>query len=233
MLHKKLKILLAVTLGVAFHLDRAMADQDMSIFQIHVLGGMFSSVYDRPADVANSLPDTSSISTGGGSSTTQTTTNNGFTTEESFSLFTGIDLGFEFFISNKASWNIRGTFVEDMQRSRLLYMYAGIGRRFYLFSNGFYRSSIQDNRTINIVPRWRYYIGADVGIARVVNGNYGSVFEIASAVVEAGGHGGMIYQISQKIGVEAQVALSIGLGFSTVSLTSTTTRFLVGGVFNI
>ncbi|MEO5969696.1 MAG: hypothetical protein ABIQ95_07185 [Bdellovibrionia bacterium] len=151
----------------------------------------------------------------------------------SFSNINAFDLEYEILTSSHASFTLRTTLVYDISNARVLYSYTGIGRRFYLFSNGmaydFSDSSTGDQVVSN--PQWRTYVGGDFGLSQVVVKSFGTVLQTQSALVEFGPNVGGIFQLSKSFGLELQLGLSLGLGFSSVSVSAVTVRSLIGGTY--
>jgi hypothetical protein len=151
----------------------------------------------------------------------------------SFSSINAFDLEYEILTSSRGSFTLRATLVYDISSARMLYSYTGIGKRYYLFSNGmaydFSDSSTADQ--IVSIPKWRAYAGGDFGISQVVVKSFGTVLQTQSALVEFGPNVGGIFQISKSLGLELQLGLSLGLGFSSVSVSAVTMRGLLGGTY--
>lgn len=146
----------------------------------------------------------------------------------SFGVPTSLDFELELFSSARASWVARSIIAHDLSTALLRYAYAGFARRWYLSSTGMSFDSSDNVTSITTTPRWRYYAGADLGVASVIVKTFGTVLTQTSALIDYGGHLGAIYQVSKSTGIEAQFGYTMGLGFSSVSVGGTSTRMLFG-----
>ncbi|MBC7692645.1 MAG: hypothetical protein H7222_12865 [Methylotenera sp.] len=145
-----------------------------------------------------------------------------------FSVSNTIDLDGEVFTSSRDSYVIRGILAHDLASAQTMYAYMGVGRRFYLWSNGMVVETMEKGTSVTSVPKWRYYVGADAGFARVVAFNYGPVLEVASTLIDIGVHGGAIYQMTKSLGIDLHLGKSMGFGFSSVTVGCSTTRMFLG-----
>ena len=143
------------------------------------------------------------------------------------------DLEYEIFNSNTSAFTLRTTLVYDLPRARVLYSYTGIGKRIYVFSDAMafdYSDTVSADQII-AVPKLRTYLGGDFGISQVVVQSFGAVLQTQSSLVEFGPNLGAIYQLTKSLGLELQVGISLGLGFSTVSVNGITMRAFAGGSY--
>ena len=146
----------------------------------------------------------------------------------SFSVTNSMDFDYEIFSATKRSWVLRSIMAYDLTEARLMYAYTGVGRRFYIKSNGMMFDDAQGGNRVSAVPKMRYYLGFDAGISQVVVKTFGTVLQASSALLDLGGHAGLIYQVSKAVGVDAQFGYTIGQGFSSVTVGAKTMRVLLG-----
>jgi hypothetical protein len=149
----------------------------------------------------------------------------------SYSVATTFDLEYEAFLDARGSFLLRATFAQDLATSRLMYSYAGVGRRWYFGSTGMATSSQDGTVQAVILPRWRYFAGGDLGVSQVVVKTFGTVLQANSALVELGGHVGTIYQVSRSVGIEAYGGATLGLGFSAIAVGARSLRAFLGASY--
>jgi hypothetical protein len=151
----------------------------------------------------------------------------------SISNFNSFDLEYEILSSSRVSFSLRTTLVYDVTNARVLYSYTGVGRRYYFLSNGMEYDYSDPNSADHVIsiPKWRAYAGGDFGISQVVVKSFGAVLQTQSALVDFGPNLGGIFQLSKAMGLELQLGLSLGLGFTTVSVSAVTFRALLGGTY--
>lgn len=147
----------------------------------------------------------------------------------SFSVFTTMDLEYERFTGPKSSYLVRTLFAFDQTSARVMYSYAGFGRRFYFGSSRGPAYEVgEGTELVSYSPGLRMFAGFDVGISRVVIDVRGSVFESASALMDFGGHGGLAYPITRNVSFTGQLGYSYGYGFSSVAVGATIMKALFG-----
>ncbi len=185
--------------------------------QLHTRFGYFRGAYSGVS---------SSSSTGTGS--TASTSTNAPTITTSVSLINTFDFEYEIFSSMRSSYTIRTTIGYDFGIARMVYSYVGLGRNFYLWSDGQAIDSTEGASQISTLPKMRYFVGGDLGISRVVVGKVGTTAEIGSSLVDFGAHFGTIYQLNSSLGLEAHTGIGYGWGFSSVAVGAFIMKFFVG-----
>lgn len=146
----------------------------------------------------------------------------------SFSVPMSIDVGYEVFSSAKKSTIFRGILSNDLTTSTIAYSYVGVGRRFYFNSTGMGFESSDDFNQISIIPKRRYYAGIELGSSQVMVKQFGPTLQTQSSLIDFGANVGTIFQVSRTVGIDAQLGLGFGYGFSAVSVSGTITKFLLG-----
>ena len=145
-----------------------------------------------------------------------------------FSAVTSMDLEFEYFADNQSSYVTRATILGDQSTGELSYFYMGLGYKRYIFSQGRYLESLGDELTFSIVPKWRYYVQGDVGLANVKIEQVTESLSAEANLVELGGSGGVIYQMTKSTGIEAIVGVSSGVPISSIAVSSLVIKVLIG-----
>ncbi|MFZ9595104.1 MAG: hypothetical protein ACO3A2_03410 [Bdellovibrionia bacterium] len=143
------------------------------------------------------------------------------------------DLEYEIFSSNRSSYTIRSILSFDISTSRMAYAFTGLGRRYYLNSSGLryeQESGISGDR-VTTIPRFRTYVGAKLGVSQVRVKDFGPALQIPSTLFDLGPDLGAIYQITPSLGVEMNAGASLGLGFSSVSVTGISYYLFLGGSY--
>jgi hypothetical protein len=140
----------------------------------------------------------------------------------------GFDMEYEVLYRPARSYFLRFTTAMDNPESRPFYTYAGGGHRWYMNSKG--RSVQYDDGSLEIssLPRWRYYVGADLGTAQIIVKTFGEVFQVVANLVEIGTHAGIGYAFSQNFGAEIQAGATFGYGYSSVPANGRTVRGFFG-----
>jgi hypothetical protein len=149
----------------------------------------------------------------------------------SLSVSNTLDAEYEIFQASKRSFTIRGILAQDLSSQQTKYSYIGMGKRYYFKSKGNSFISASESAQITSQPKWRYYAGGDVGVAHVLVRTFGDVLSATGSVIDFGVHVGTIMQTSKNFGIEAQFGYTMGFGISSISIGSTTMRFLLGGAF--
>ena len=145
-----------------------------------------------------------------------------------FSVSNSLDFEGEFFTAPKTSWTFRSILAHDLSAGRMMYAYAGVGHNWYLWSDRVKMDAPDGATSFSSIPRWRYYIGADIGISQAIVYTYSPVLQAVSVLIDFGGHCAVIYQVNRSFGIEGQFGYTMGFGFSSVSVGATTNRFLFG-----
>ncbi len=145
-----------------------------------------------------------------------------------WSVPTTIDAELEVFLTRDKSFNLTATMAMELDTNKVNYTYAGVGQTYYLLSRG--RKDVKSEKLVQIktVPKTRYYWGWNVGIAQVLAIDYGLILGTYSTTLDISGNAGMIYQIGENMGIEFRGGMGMGYGFSTVTVTGTTMRALIG-----
>ena len=147
----------------------------------------------------------------------------------SFSVFTSMDLEYEKFTGPKSSYLIRTIFAFDQAQGRVMYSYAGFGRRFYFGSSRGPSYEVgEGTELVSYFPGFRFFAGFDAGLSRVVVDIRGTVYESASALFDFGGHMGIAYPLTRNVSMTGQLGYSYGYGFSSVSVGATIMKALLG-----
>jgi len=152
-------------------------------------------------------------------------------TQTSVSLMSAFDLEYEMFSEMRGSYTFRTIIGYNFGKSMMDYNYIGLGRRYYLWSDGQPLAVSEGATQISTMPKLRYYVGGDLGISRIVLEPRGTTAEVASSLIDFGGHFGSIYQISPNLGLEAHAGLSYGWGFSRVAAGTVIMKFFLGTSF--
>ena len=146
----------------------------------------------------------------------------------SFMVPTSVDLEVEAFVDRDEAFTLRAIMAMEMSNNRVNYTYAGAGKTYYLGARG--RKELKSEKAVQIsmIPKTRYYWGYSAGIAQVLAIPFGLVLSAYSTTIDASVGSGVIYQITPNMGIEGHFGIGMGYGFSTVTVTGTTMRALVG-----
>lgn len=151
----------------------------------------------------------------------------------SIDTFAAVDLEYEILTSSHASYTIGTTLIYELMTARVHYSGVNIGRRYYLLGGGMsydYTDSVTAQQIVSI-PKWRAYAGAVAGVSQVSVRYLSSAFQTQSSLIEIGSNMGGIYQLTKAIGLELQLGVSLGFGFTTVSVNAFNIRTLLGGTY--
>ena len=126
-----------------------------------------------------------------------------------------MDINYKFSPGLERSFYMRGTF-PFMNATGNSFFSGGVGVEFYLNSIGSKLGLVSDGTTINMTPKIRYFWGLEAGIGYLV---YVTDTKKANDILfEIGGHGGIVYSISKKYGLRAQVSIARGTGAATTTM---------------
>ena len=145
-----------------------------------------------------------------------------------FSIANSFDVDVEFFKTSKRSIFIRSTLAYDLSDSRVKYFYVGVGRRWYLGSDGMMFDASDQGTAVSWQPKNRYYLGVDGGISQTLALSLTQAFGEYSTGIEVGAHGGATIPVGKTLGLDVQAGFGYAYGFTSVSVTTTVIRFLVG-----
>lgn len=196
-----LKSLFGLFFGLAaLGLPGARADDSTTHHEVHVRTGMISGSYSGP--VSGTLPSSQLL-------------------DGEYELFTG----------PRSATTFRALIAYDLAKGRVGYGYAGMGRSYYLWGNGVnIESSDNKEASFTSIPKRRYYVGWDLGMSYVVVKEFGTVLTAHSEAIDVGAHLGFIWQVSKSIGIDLHGGYTKGFGFSSVAVSTTTTRIFAGVV---
>lgn len=139
-----------------------------------------------------------------------------------------VELQVELFSSLRSSTYFRNLIAYNFSSSVLNYLGFFVGRRIYLGSNGARYDQGEDGVEVVSQPRWRYFLGADVGFTEIAAATVGSVLTVPSSQFELGASAGIIYQVSKNVGIELQVGGGYGFGISDVQINTAIERLDLG-----
>ena len=148
-----------------------------------------------------------------------------------FTVPNALDFEYEIFSGTRSSFIIRSILAYETGSARLRYGYTGVGRRLYLFSNGAGFEATEGGSRIVLTPRWRYYLGGDLGVSQAVITEVGPVLDGDTAMFDFNVNVGTVYQINRSLGLELQVGYGLGYGFSSIPVTAYTLRAVVGASY--
>lgn len=152
-------------------------------------------------------------------------------TSNTFSISQSLNLEYEIFYNTRMSYVARAQIAIDPTTGKMVYYGGFLGSRYYFKSTGMIFDNTTQDITFRSIPKWRFYMGWDVGIAQVVVAEVGPSLTALSTMLDFGGHVGSIYQLGKTWGIDVQLGYSYGYGFSTVSVTGTAMKLWVGGVY--
>lgn len=151
---------------------------------------------------------------------------------DSFMAMPILDTDFEFLTSAKKTHVARFTFANDLSSAQTKYLFAGYGRRYYVWGTSSTRMNVNDAAgSVQSVSNRRYYYGWDVGYGQLQAEQVGLSLNITSTVFEASAAAGMIHQISNDWGLGLHMSMGYAYGFSSVAVTGIMVRALVGATY--
>jgi hypothetical protein len=123
--------------------------------------------------------------------------------------------------------------VNDFSDGRVVYAYSGVGKRYYILSGGIRYDYSNNNSSEQLIsfPKWRAYLGGDLGISQLVVQVLSLTTISSTALLEFGPSAGAIFQYDKSFGLELAGGLSAGLGFAGLSTSALTARFFIGGSY--
>lgn len=149
-----------------------------------------------------------------------------------FSISQALNTEIEFLYNPRTSFILRNILAIDQATSKNVYNLTSVGQRYYWKGVTAPIEIIDvDGSKYSILPKQRYYIGYDVGVSQVVVTSLGPILDAVSTMVDVGVNLGGMYQLTEKWAIEGQAAFTRTQGFSSISVTGTTTRLMAGMAF--
>lgn len=145
-----------------------------------------------------------------------------------FTVNLALDIGAEYYIGPDGAVLVRFIQALDSPNSVPFYTYAGSGMRHYYMGRGPFNVQSDETTFISSRPKVRAYVGAEIGVAQVIVKTFGQVLQSVANMAEFGLNTGAIYQVSDRLGIEAHVGGTLGYGISSTSASGHTLRGLVG-----
>jgi hypothetical protein len=138
------------------------------------------------------------------------------------------DVEFEVLLNNKKSYFFRTTQAFDLDKSIVTYSYLGGGMKYYLFTRGMYFETRDGPEVVITSPRWRIYMGWEIGVAHVVLQTIGEILQINTSTYDYGITTGTIYNLTDRLGLEINFTAQISTGFTTISTGAAVMKFMGG-----
>jgi hypothetical protein len=138
-----------------------------------------------------------------------------------------IDIMYENFTSLNTSWFVRamGPLISSTENN---YFSVGGGLNYYIGPIGSKAVFKGKKMQLKIEPKLAYYFGGDLGVGYLI---YNTISEKkGDALLEIGGHGGIIYPINEKWGMRGEVGLTRSIG---TLVSATQIKALVGLTLNL
>lgn len=133
---------------------------------------------------------------------------------QSLTLF---ELEYEGINNNHNSFYLRLSESFDSAKSIFNYSYFGGGMKYYFASKALLYEGSDGANILISVPKWRYYVGWEIGIAHVVLQTVGEFLRVSTSSYDYGGVAGSIYNITNRIGVEFNFTTQFSTGFTSIS----------------
>ena len=149
----------------------------------------------------------------------------------SFEALQSINFEYEFLNSNKTTNYIRSLMAFDGNKGRLMYFLNAFGVRNYFHSSSKLHRFNKDGESFTYFPRYRFFYGVDAGVSQVVVQELGTVLQATSTMIDIGGHLGASYHVRPQWAIELIGGYGYGYGFSTVAVTGSTMRLMIGGAY--
>lgn len=138
-----------------------------------------------------------------------------------------LDIGFEYFNKITRSYFIKAT-GPIMGSTPDRFFSLNFGTNFYFNQIGSLKVADDNNLSIAIQPKYRYYAGPQVGVGYIV---YNTKSQTKNdVIVELGGQAGAIYTIDNKWGLRGQLEFTRGMG---ALISSTTIKILLGTTYSL
>ncbi len=149
------------------------------------------------------------------------------TFEDDFEVTLAFDIGAEYFIKPDGSVIVR--FIQALDTNSVpFYVYTGSGMKYYYWGRNSFNVQSESGTQISARPKLRAYVGAELGVAQVIVKTFGDILQSVASMAEFGLNTGMIYQVNDKIGLEAHVGGTLGYGISSTDANGHTIRALAG-----
>ena len=145
-----------------------------------------------------------------------------------FTVIPTMEAEMEFFFSSAKSEIVKLVNAYDLSEAKNNYTYIGYGNRYYLGGPAINFSAQEFGVDYKSGVGMRYYVGWDAGIAHVLVLGATSSLDTTSALFQLGITGGLIYQISQSLGLDISLGSTYGFGFTTVSVGGLSLRGMFG-----
>lgn len=111
---------------------------------------------------------------------------------------------------------------------KTFYSFVGAGLRFFNTSPAYPITIEEDGYTFASNPKTRRYLGFEIGLAQAILVSYGNVLQTTSSLIAANLNAGYTYALGPSWGLSSQINISIGFGYSSVSVLATSLTGLLG-----
>jgi hypothetical protein len=146
----------------------------------------------------------------------------------SLNLGSTLDLNAEVITEDNASLIGHGTLSLDADSGVMKYMYAGVGRRVYIFSHATESTLNMDRTKISMSPKRQFFVSFEGGLGQVNVFSLTDSLSSIATVFEYGASLGVNFPISRHVGFFSSFGISQGYGFSSVTINSQTFKALFG-----
>jgi hypothetical protein len=131
--------------------------------------------------------------------------------------------------SPQTAWIIHTTLANESDLGRTRYLAAGVGQRYFLFTDGFMTDQQTAAGLVQIHPRWSTYVGWDLNLGEFLIYSVGNQLASYATTLDASGCVGVRYMISPRLSVDALGGYSYGASVaSSTSVSMTMMRLMVG-----
>lgn len=138
------------------------------------------------------------------------------------------DLQAEYSTSSKTSVSARSTLSLNVDSGIFRYLYAGLGWRNYFRSHSGPQAFEYEANRIQMNPKVQYFVSGEAGFSQMVIRQVTDSFSIQATMIEVGGTVGLIYPLSNNLGLYSTMGYLKGIGISAVAVDSTIYKVFVG-----
>ena len=140
---------------------------------------------------------------------------------ESFSVAPTMEVEYEKFYRLRRSYAFRALMAMDQGTAKVFYYGATFGQRFYYSGFGYDFTRSFGNVAISSRDKLKSFVFYDAGLSQAIVKTFGDLFQAVTMMVEISGGGGINYQVSRYLGIDARLSLGYGYGFSSVAVAAT------------
>lgn len=137
----------------------------------------------------------------------------------SFNVVPSFDGEIEYSVESGISHLFRMAMATSFDSSQNHYFFAGYGQRYYPANSYFPKEQAGGGTELSYFRKLNYFGEWRVGVSKLQGKEFSEALVFSSTAIDAGGGAGMVYWLSNRVGLQAVSGVNFAMGFTSVSLT--------------